>query len=88
MVGAAPAADLPGMSELPNKLEEEVSPRVPEAPLDPPRSQRLARLLLVPALPPIRSPRERVEDVLGRELAGFLISALAKNQGRLGSSSP
>jgi len=76
------------MSEMPTDAEEVVSRRALEAPPDPPRSHRLARLLLVPALPPLPSPRERVEDILGRELAGFLISALSESQGRFGSSSP
>ncbi len=76
------------MSEMPEPMETKRECRPMEAPLDPPRTQRLARLLLVPALPPLASPRERVENVLGRELAGFLISALSGSQGRFGSSSP
>lgn len=76
------------MSEMPENAPAQAAQRATEAPIDPPRTQRLARLLLVPALPPQPSPRERVEDVLGRELAGFLISALSGSQGRFGSSSP
>jgi hypothetical protein len=76
------------MSEMPENALVGATAGATEAPVDPPRTQRLARLLLVPALPPQASPRERVENVLGRELAGFLISALSGSQGRFGSSSP
>jgi hypothetical protein len=50
-----------------------------------PRSDRLTRLLLSDSPP---SPQERLEDVLGEDLARFLVTALADGQGRPGSSSP
>jgi hypothetical protein len=51
-----------------------------------PHSRRLARLILVPGP---QTPAERLEQVLGPELARFLVSALtADGQGRVGSSSP
>ena len=52
---------------------------------DSPRSDKLAQLLLF-EMP--RSPQERLEDVLGEDLARFLVTALADGQGRPGSSSP
>jgi hypothetical protein len=75
-------SEMPDTFEGPDTLQDAVSP------IGPPRTEHLARLVLVPGLPPLPSPRERVEDALGRELAGFLISALSGSHGRLGSSSP
>ena len=50
-----------------------------------PRSDKLTKLLLLDSP---RSPQERLEDVLGEDLARFLVTALADGQGRPGSSSP
>ena len=50
-----------------------------------PRSDRLAKLLLLDSP---RSPQERLEEILGEDLARFLVTALADGQGRPGSSSP
>jgi hypothetical protein len=50
-----------------------------------PRSDKLTKLLLLDSP---RSPQERLEDVLGEDLARFLVTALAESQGRPGSSSP
>jgi hypothetical protein len=52
---------------------------------DAPHSDRLTRVLLVDSA---SSPQERLEDVLGEDLARFLVTALADGQGRPGSSSP
>ena len=51
-----------------------------------PHSPRLARLILLPAVP---TAKERLDEALGPELARFLVTALvADGQGRVGSSSP
>jgi hypothetical protein len=52
---------------------------------DVPRSEKLAKLLLLESPP---TPLERLEEEIGEELARFLVSALADGQGRPGSSSP
>jgi hypothetical protein len=55
------------------------------------KSSRGAELLLVHCaeLPEERPPAYvRLQDALGRELARFLVSALARRQGRRASSSP
>ena len=52
---------------------------------DLPHPDRLTKLLLVDS--PM-TPQERLEAELGKELARFLMMALAANQGRVGSSSP
>ena len=53
-----------------------------------PNSPRLARLVLLEALPIPQTPRERLDEALGPELARFLVTALSDGHGRVGSSSP
>ena len=38
--------------------------------------------------PPVVTPQVRLEELLGRELARFLIASLSDSQGRRGRSSP
>jgi hypothetical protein len=43
---------------------------------------RLARLILLPALPSFDTARERLDAALGPELARFLVTALSESRGR------
>jgi hypothetical protein len=74
MAAVPPAVDDRTMSRHADALLEDSSPPMPH-------SQRLARLVLVPAF---TTARERLDSALGPELARFLIAALTA-EGRGGT---